>query len=120
MLEFSKSFAAQFDFVKSYLIVSLLASVPEPGTSCNRCAVPMKIYQLVFGAMASPKKRKSEHSHEWEVQAKHELAVWRQRFHKTKSLVHAYFLIGAAQQKKGGGSALYQKPVEFQTYSCRR
>ena len=81
MLEFSKSFAAQFDFVKSYLIVSLLASVPEPGTSCNRglwCAVPMKIYQLVFGAMASPKKRKSEHSHEWEVQAKHELAVWRQ------------------------------------------
>ena len=47
--EISKSFAAQFDCVKSYSIVSLLASVPEPGTSYNRCAVPMKIYQLTFG-----------------------------------------------------------------------
>ena len=34
---------------------------------------------------------------EWEVEAKCELAVWRQR---TKSLVHAYFLIGAAQQEE--------------------
>ena len=49
MLEFSKSFAAQFDCVKSYSIVSLLASVPEPGTSYNRCAVPMKVYRLTFG-----------------------------------------------------------------------
>ena len=116
MLEFSKSFAAQFDCVKSHSVVVLLASVPEPGTSCNQCAVPMKIYQLMFGAMASPKKRKSEHSHEWEVQAKHELAVWRWWFCKTKSLVHAHWRCSA----EGGGSALYQKPVEFQTYSCRR
>ena len=66
--------------------------------------------------MASPKKRKSERSHEWEVEAKHELAVWRQRFHETKSLVHAHWCCSA----EGGGSALYQKPVEFQTYSCGR
>ena len=47
----------------------------------------------------SPKKRKAECTMEWEVEAKRQVAGWRQRFRDTKALVRAYFLVGAAQQQ---------------------